>query len=215
MDTASRVLRCRSLMVYLVAVLLLLQGCSMEARWADLDKRATQLYEDARLSEAENVAKKALELAETTEPNELNVATSLNRLGDIYLWQARYGDAEPLYNRALAIRERLLGPEDPAVAETLNGLGELRTYEGRYSDALTFFEQALSIRQKVLGVDNRYVTETVNDLGVFFEKGGKYETAEMLHERALAVREKLLGPSDPCVAQSLNNLAVVRKQQDN
>ena len=42
-----------------------------------------------------------------------HVATSLDGLAGIFLAQGRYAEAEPLYKRALAIRERALGPEHP------------------------------------------------------------------------------------------------------
>ena len=42
-------------------------------------------------------------------------ATSLNNLAVLYQAQGRYAEAEPLYQRALAIREKALGPEHPDV----------------------------------------------------------------------------------------------------
>ena len=39
--------------------------------------------------------------------------------------QGKYDDAEPLYKRALAIREETLGPQHPHVAESLNNLALL------------------------------------------------------------------------------------------
>ena len=39
--------------------------------------------------------------------------------------QGKYDDAEPLYKRALAIREDTLGPRHPDVASSLNNLGVL------------------------------------------------------------------------------------------
>ena len=41
---------------------------------------------------------------------------SLNNLAVLYSDQGRYAEAEPLYKRALAIREKALGPDHPDVA---------------------------------------------------------------------------------------------------
>ena len=41
---------------------------------------------------------------------------SLNNLAELYRAQGRYADAEPLYKRSLAIREKALGPDHPDVA---------------------------------------------------------------------------------------------------
>ncbi len=48
------------------------------------------------------------------------MASSLNILAGLYNHQGRYTDAERLYPRALAIREKVLGPEHPYVATCLN-----------------------------------------------------------------------------------------------
>jgi hypothetical protein len=45
-----------------------------------------------------------------------DVAQSLNNLAELCNDQGRYTEAEPLHQRALAIREKTLGPEHPDVA---------------------------------------------------------------------------------------------------
>ena len=50
------------------------------------------------------------------------MATSLNGLGNLLLGQGDYAGAQPLHERALAIREAALGPEHPHVATSLNNL---------------------------------------------------------------------------------------------
>ena len=52
-------------------------------------------------------------------------ATYLNNLAALYRDQGRYGEAEPLYKRALAIDEKALGPDHPDVGRVLNNLAEL------------------------------------------------------------------------------------------
>ncbi len=42
-------------------------------------------------------------------PEHPDVAQSLNNLAELYRVQGRYAEAEPLYQRALAIREKALG----------------------------------------------------------------------------------------------------------
>jgi tetratricopeptide (TPR) repeat protein len=50
------------------------------------------------------------------------VAKTLNDLAIVYRAQGKYGEAEGLYKRALAIRERAQGASHPEVAQTLNNL---------------------------------------------------------------------------------------------
>ena len=48
----------------------------------------------------------------------------------LYRTQGEYAEAEPLYRRALAIREKALGPEHPDTAHGLNNLAELYDTQG-------------------------------------------------------------------------------------
>lgn len=52
-------------------------------------------------------------------------AGCLNGLALLYESQGRYEEAEPLYERALAIREKALGAEHPSTVATLNNLAEI------------------------------------------------------------------------------------------
>jgi tetratricopeptide (TPR) repeat protein len=65
--------------------------------------------------------------------------------------QGRYADAEPLYRRALSIREKGLGPSHPDVAISLDKLVELYRKQGRYADAEPLYKRALAIREKAFG----------------------------------------------------------------
>ena len=69
----------------------------------------------------------------------------------LYDHQGRYRDAEPLYQEALAMRQRLLGDEHPDVATSLNNLAGLYKHQGRYSDAEPLYCQAIGIAYEQLG----------------------------------------------------------------
>ncbi len=68
----------------------------------------------------------------------------------LYECQERYAEAEPLYLRSLAIREKHLGSEHPDVAITLNNLAFFYNVQGNYAEAKTFSQQALTICQQKL-----------------------------------------------------------------
>jgi tetratricopeptide (TPR) repeat protein len=68
-------------------------------------------------------------------PDHLNVAASLNNLALLYYCENKYAAAEPLYKRALQIREKNLGPDDPAVLQTMRFYAGLLRQEGRTKEA--------------------------------------------------------------------------------
>ena len=72
------------------------------------------------------------------------LAATLNNLAERYKEEGRYADAEPLYKRALAIREKALGPDHPDVAQSLNNLADLYSAQGRYADAEPLYKRALA-----------------------------------------------------------------------
>ncbi len=119
----------------------------------------------------------------------------------------QYDEAIPLAQRALAIREKALGPDHPDVAASLDALAELYLDKQAYARAEPLYERALVIREKVLGPDHPEVAESLNGLALVLTGKGDRARAEPLCKRALAIREKALGPDHPHVAVSLNNLA--------
>ena len=54
-------------------------------------------------------------------PESPELGTDLNNLGLLYVFSKRYGEAQQIYQRTLAIRIKALGDTDPAVAETMTG----------------------------------------------------------------------------------------------
>ncbi len=79
---------------------------------------------------------------------------SLNNLAGLYDAQGRYGEAEPLYRRALAICETALGAEHPDTATTLNNLAGFYRAQGRYAEAEPFYRRALAIKETALGAEH-------------------------------------------------------------
>jgi CHAT domain-containing protein/tetratricopeptide (TPR) repeat protein len=133
-------------------------------------------------------------------------ATAISWLANVYGAQGRYAEAERLYKRSLAIREKALGPEDPLVANSLNSLADLYRYAGRFAEAELLLKRALAMSEKALGLEHSEVATTLNILGALYRNQGRYAEAEPLYKRALAIRVKAFGEHSD-VATSLNNLA--------
>ncbi len=63
-------------------------------------------------------------------------------------------EAEPLFERAIAIGEKTLGPEHPDLATRLNNLAELYRATGRYAEAEPLYQRAIAIIEKTLGPEH-------------------------------------------------------------
>jgi CHAT domain-containing protein/Flp pilus assembly protein TadD len=129
--------------------------------------------------------------------------------------QGKYGEATPLAEKALAIREKELGPDHPDVAESLNSLAELYLNQGNLVEAEPLLQRSLAIREKVLRPDHPDAAESLSNLATLYYFQGNYAEAEPLYMRSLAIKEKALGPDHPDVAIGLNNLALLYSDQGN
>jgi CHAT domain-containing protein/lipopolysaccharide biosynthesis regulator YciM len=146
---------------------------------------------------------------------ELEEATRLTQRVILLDEQRQYAVAIPLAERALAIREKVLGKEHPLVARSLNNLADLYRVMGNYRQAEPLYQRSLAIREKVLGKDHPAVASSLNNLGLLYRVMGNYKQAEPLYQRSLAIFEKVLGQEHPLVAQILNNLALLYRVMGN
>ncbi|MEO6562351.1 MAG: tetratricopeptide repeat protein, partial [Nitrosospira sp.] len=140
-------------------------------------------------------------------------ADYVNKAGKINHEMGRYPEARSFYEKALAIRERSLGPEHPNIAASLNNLAGLYHDEGQYAKAEPLFQRSLKILEKALGRDHPDVAVCLNNLATLYYTQGQYAKAEPLYQRSLKIGEKTLGPDNTHVAVRLNNLAKLYSAQ--
>ncbi|MDZ8027733.1 MAG: tetratricopeptide repeat protein [Nostoc sp. DedQUE11] len=140
-------------------------------------------------------------------------ALLLNETGYYLDERGQYSEAEPLYEKALSLRQRLLGEEHPDVASSYNNLAGLYLSQGKYSEAEPLYQTALSLRQRLLGEDHFDVATSYNNLAALYYFQGRYSEAEPLYQTALSLRKRLLGEEHPHVASSYNNLAALYESQ--
>ena len=111
--------------------------------------------------------------------------------------RAAYGEAEPLMRRALALAERIFGPDHHFVAVCLNKLARLLGKTNRFAEAEPLMRRALAISEKNSGPDHHDVTEPLNNLAALLQATDRLSEAEPLIRRSLAISEKSLSPDDP------------------
>ena len=162
-------------------------------------------------------------------------ATLLSKTAEYLRSHARFVQAEPLYERALAIRER---SGDSKTLGTLYNLAALYVEQGKYEQAEQLlqskheqgellYQQALAIWEASLGREHIDVVYPLNNLANLYKAQGKHAQVEPLYQRALAIREQWeqfllrglalveqqLGLEHSDVAYVLNDLANLYKAQ--
>jgi len=122
---------------------------------------------------------------------------------------AAYPQARLLKERALEIREKLLGPEHPDTAKSLNALGLLLWDQRDLEGAMPLHKRALAIREKVLGHKHPDTGMSLNNLALLLHAKKDFTAAKPLYERTLSIYEEALGVDHPDTGLALNNLALL------
>ena len=84
--------------------------------------------------------------------------------------------ALPLYEQALQLREKALGPEHPLTAASMAFLARLYSRLGFFDKALPLAQRSLKIREKVLGPDNPKTAQSLMILGFLYAQMGNHDT---------------------------------------
>ena len=118
-----------------------------------------------------------------------------------------YAKAEPLYQEALRIRQKVLGSEHPDTALTLNNLAQVYLETGEYAKAELLFQEALRIDRKVRGEERPDTASILTGLATVYWEMGEYAKAEPLYQEALRTYQKVFGPEHPDTEIALDGLA--------
>ena len=113
-----------------------------------------------------------------------------------------------LFEKTLADRRRVLGPDHHETLTSGNNLALVYYEAGRLDDAIGLHERTLADRERTLGPNHRHVLTSRSNLAAAYQWAGRLDDAIRLHEQALADRERILGPHHPRTMNSRNNLAL-------
>jgi tetratricopeptide (TPR) repeat protein len=151
------------------------------------------------------LAPHAISILDYAEPRE--TARLLDHLACYSFGRADYSSAEPLFQRALAIRENAPGPHHPDTATSLNNLAELYRSLARYREAIPLYRRALEIREKTLGPDHRDTLATRSNTAEWTGQNGNAREALGLLRELLLDRKRVLGPDHPDSLATRNSIA--------
>ncbi|MEM7156276.1 MAG: serine/threonine-protein kinase [Myxococcota bacterium] len=136
-------------------------------------------------------------------------AELLSNLGVMDRLDGDYGEARHKHAEALAIRERVLGPDHPTVATSVKELGNAYYEWHDFEAALEQYERALALRERALGPEHPAVAVIHNNIGNALNDLDRQDEARRHLERALEVWEASLLPGHPNIAMGHHNLANV------
>ncbi|MCU1237921.1 MAG: Tetratricopeptide 2 repeat protein [Candidatus Solibacter sp.] len=180
-----------------IAVLLILPHLFAQtvAPWNDRTYRQDfdQLISDGQYAEGEAAARKAIRKAEQeTGPQSIQTALALDMLTEANFYGDRVRDpaAEETALRAIAIKEKLLGPDHTEVAVSYRLMGYVMGARGDYERSRRAYESAVRIHRKTAGQDPRQEAAALGAYAAMLSKTGDFTEAKAAYEEMLAIRLK-------------------------
>jgi len=108
-----------------------------------------------------------------------------------------YNKAVQHFESAMALREKIVGPDHADMALILTNLGAAYDGIGMHDKARAAFERAIKIREKVYGVNNPMLATPLNNYADMLKVNGDYARALPIIDRALVIAEKVPGREHP------------------
>jgi non-specific serine/threonine protein kinase/serine/threonine-protein kinase len=136
-------------------------------------------------------------------------AQMMSTMGMVYQSLGLYSQAQPLLTRAMVIRNRALGPRNPATLTSQSNLGWNLICQGRLTEAEKLLRETMYIQRRVLGPEHTNTLDSMVMLALALQDIGRYAEAEKLDRETLDVRRRVLGPEHPDTLSSMNALANV------
>ena len=136
-------------------------------------------------------------------------ARLMQTLGTVHVQLGLYDEARSLFDGALRIRERELGPNDTLVAETLQGIGDVARSKGQTTLADSALHRALAIRVAALAPTHVSVVGTMAALATLRTSQRRLSEAESIYTRALSLDSMSNRPDDARRARMLRGLGVI------
>jgi Flp pilus assembly protein TadD len=78
-----------------------------------------------------------------------------------------------MYKEALAVRQKVLGPEHPDNTTSLSNLAVLLQAWGKLAQAEPMYREALAVSQKILGPEHADTARSLNNLAGLLRAQGK------------------------------------------
>ncbi|MFB1482496.1 tetratricopeptide repeat protein [Corallococcus sp. RDP092CA] len=138
-------------------------------------------------------AAQARALLERTGPAEEVDAQIEHNLGAVAFGEGLLPQAQQHFQRAAAIRERVLGADHPDTAKSLTNFARVRLRQDAPGEALALYQRVLDIQRKRLGPRHPAVADTLVLMGEVRERLEGPASVVPLYTEALEIRSAMLG----------------------
>jgi tetratricopeptide (TPR) repeat protein len=211
------------------ALIKLAESCNAQSKRDDAEtfaNRAVATMEETGKAQKPKNASDELEQVDDS-------AFLYDKAGDIFATNQKYSNAEVMYRKVIAVRERYASDKFPAkpnnedffrsmaqvlseapakLADANDKLADLYRSERKIPEAMTLYRKSEVLREKHYGTDKPQVAKSVNDLATCYSLQGEYDRAEPLYKRVIDILQRSGYNEGPQMATALENYALLLKR---
>lgn len=173
--------------------------------WSDLSRTGYEALTQGNFDKAEQLFRSAIDNC-GFEKEDLRLAYSFLVLGRCLSQKGDWAGAEPMYQKALEIYEKVHGPIHEDVAFSLSGQAKCKLQRGHYESAGACYRRVVSIYEQVKGPEHEDTANMLDNLGQCCMGQREYEKALETYERASKLFVKIRGPFDSKLADTFFNM---------
>ncbi|MDC0718056.1 serine/threonine-protein kinase [Nannocystis bainbridge] len=129
----------------------------------------------------------------------------LHQVGMIAIAAGDNAGAEAPVSEAIALYEKVYGPEHPRLVNLVNVLGASKLRGGHYREAQQLFERAVALDEQAHGAGHPDLANPLNNLALALERQNRHAEAIAALQRSRAILEAI-NPKDPNVGLIRQNI---------
>ena len=171
------------------------------------NSNSKEVIQDSSTSKAMALFQRALALRkQCLGPDHVDVATTLNNIGRIYVQNDQFDQALDYYQDALRIRRESLGTSSLDYAATAFNAGQSLHQKGDLDEAIKLYEEFLNVAIVKFGKSHRDVAVVLSGIAQIHQDQKNYDKALELYEESLAAGKAALGEYHSEIAMLLNRM---------
>lgn len=148
------------------------------------------------------------------EGNELQQASAYQNTGIYLVNNHEYEAAINNFEKAIGIKEKVLGMYDASVASSYCSIGAVYNQKGEYDKAFEMYKKALVIGEKTLNKDHPIIAAIYNNISILYYRKGEYDISLENYYKALDIYEKTLGKTHKKTKMLYNNIVRAYQKQN-
>jgi eukaryotic-like serine/threonine-protein kinase len=129
-------------------------------------------------------------------------------MASVYEGLGLYEPARQMATNAVALQQRVLGPDHRETLASQRLLARLLEYQAHYPESEKLYRDTLARQERAFGPEDIETLRTKNNLAGLLNEAGRHAESEKLLTELLPTMDRVAGPESPESFSALNNLAV-------